>query len=256
MSRLIQALLGGCLAFGSTVSAAQDTALVAQPFYGFAYDLKTKAYLYTEVHAPVVENGREVASAIRYYDPDGREIGRKTLDYRADPYVPKFRFDLPAEHYAEAIIANGPTIELVKISEKSEQHKKLAREDGELIVADSGFNHAVKDRLDALIRGETVRFLFAVAGQLDSYRFKVRQVGEGSFDGRPTVKLLVQADSLLRFVAPDLELDYDRQSHRLREYRGISNVHDPATGKAYMARIVYPRTPPADGPRTLPPLTP
>jgi hypothetical protein len=245
MSRLTQTLFGGFALCASTFAVAQAPA--AQPFYGFAYDLKTNAYLYTEVHAPVVENGREVASTIRYFAPDGREIGRKTLDYRADPYVPTFRFDLPA---------NGPTIELVKISEKGEQHKKLAREDGELVAADSGFDHAVRDHLDALMRGETVRFRFAVAGQLDSYRFKISKVGEGRLDGRPTVKLLVQADSLLRYLAPDLALQYDTETHRLREYKGVSNIHDPATGKAYPARIVYLKSPPADGPKTLPPLTP
>ena len=222
-------------------------------FYGYAYDLDSGKYLYTEVHQPVIEGGKEVSSTIRYYTPDGKEVGKKTLDYRADAYVPKFRFDLPGEGYAEAITANGETIDMLKISGKGKEKRKSLKREG-FTAADSGFNHAVQDNLPKLVKGEVVSFRFAVAGQLDSYRFKISKVGTGTFEGKPAVKLLVQADSLLRFVAPDLNLLYDPESRRLLEYKGVSNIHDPATGKAYNARIVYFAKPPEDAPKNLPPL--
>jgi len=233
------------------------TALLARAegsFYGYAYDLKSGKYLYTEVHQPVFEGGREVSSTIRYYAPDGSEIGKKTLDYRADPYVPKFRFDLPQEGYAEAITDNGQTVELLKISGKGkpEKRKRLEREGA--TGADSGFNHVVQDSLGKLIKGEVLQFHFMIAGQLDSYRFRIRKIGDASFEGKPAVKLIAEADSLLRYVAPDLTLLYDTASKRLVEYRGVSNIHDPANGKAYNARIVYYSKPPEDAPKNLPPL--
>lgn len=246
-SRIPHALALLLLATASFVARAEGS------FYGYAYDLASGKYLYTEVHHPVIEGGKEVASTIRYFAPDGKEVGKKTLDYRADAYVPKFRFDLPGEGYAEAITANGETIDMLKISGKGkEKHKSIEREG--FTAADSGFNHAVQDNLAKLVKGETVNFKFAVAGQLDSYRFKVSKVGTGTFEGKPAVKLLVQADSLLRFVAPDLNLLYDPDSKRLLEYKGVSNIHDPATGKAYNARIVYFAKPPEDAPKNLPPL--
>ena len=232
------------------------TALAVQAegsFYGYAYDLASGKYLYTEVHQPSFENGKEVASTIRYYAADGKEVGLKTLDYRADAYVPRFRFDLPGEGYAEAITANGESITVLKISGRGKEKRKTIRREG-LTAADSGFNHAVQDNLGKLVKGETVSFRFVVAGQLDSYRFKISKVGDGSFEGKPAVKLLVQADSLLRYIAPDLNLLYDVQGKRLLEYRGVSNIHDPTTGKAYNARIVYFSKPPADAPKNLPPL--
>ena len=222
-------------------------------FYGYAYDLESGKYLYTEVHQPRFENGREVASTIRYYTPDGKQMGHKTLDYRADPYVPKFRFDLPGSGYAEGITANGESITLLKISGNGKPKLKTIVRDG-FTAADSGFNHALQDSLGKLLKGETVNFRFAVAGQLDSYRFKISKIGEGSFEGKPAVKLLVRADSLLRFIAPDLNVLYDAAGKRLLEYRGVSNIHDPATGKAYNARIAYFTKPPADAPKNLPPL--
>lgn len=222
-------------------------------FYGYAYDLESGKYLYTEVHQPTYENGKEVASTIRYYAPDGAEIGKKTLDYRADPYVPKFRFDLPDEGYAEAIVSNGETVELLKISGKGkpEKRKSLKREGA--TGADSGFNHVVQDNLGKLMKGEALQFRFMIAGQLDSYRFKIRKTGDTTFEGRPAVKLIAEADSLLRFVAPDLTLVYDIESKRLVEYKGVSNIHG-SDGKAYNARIVYFAKPPADAPKNLPPL--
>lgn len=240
---------GSALLLVATASIAQASG----SFYGYAYDLDSGKYLYTEVHQPSFENGREVASTIRYYTPDGKEVGYKTLDYRADPYVPKYRFDLPGEGYAEGITANGESITLLKISGKGKEKRKSIARDG-FTAADSGFNHAVQDSLGKLLKGETVSFRFAVAGQLDSYRFKISKVGDGSFEGKPAVKLLVQADSLLRYIAPDLNLLYDAQGKRLLEYRGVSNIHDPATGKAYNARIVYFSKPPEDAPKNLPPL--
>ncbi len=233
------------------------TALVlhAEPsFYGYAYDLKTGKYLYTEVHSPVFEGGKETASTIRYYAADGREIGKKTLDYRADPYVPKFRFDLPAEGYAEAITGNGNSIDMLKLPGKGKAEKRKSIKRDGLTAADSGFNHLVQDSIPKLLRGEIVRFRFVVAGELDSFRFKIEKVGDGTFEGKPAVKLLVQADSLLHFVAPDLNLLYDAQAKRLLEYRGVSNLHDPANGQAYNARIVYFTKPPDDAPKNLPPL--
>jgi len=244
---LFRPLLAAALALSASLAQASTG------FYGYAYDLENGKYLYTEVHQPVIEGGKTVASTIRYHAPDGTELGKKTLDYRADPFIPKFRYDLPGEGYAEAITANGEVIEVLKISGKGKEKRKSIRREG-LMAADSGFHHAIQANLPKLLKGETVSFRFIVAGQLDSYRFKVSKVGDASFEGKPAVKLLVQADSLLRYVAPDLNLLYDPVSQRLLEYKGVSNIHDPATGKAYNARIVYFSQPPADAPKTLPPL--
>lgn len=238
------------LLLATTATHAADS----KAFYGHAYDLDSGKYLYTEVHEPVFEGGREVSSTIRYYAVDGSLLGSKPLDYRNDPYVPTFRLSLVKEGYVEAITANGATVEMLKIDGKGKPEKRKSIKKDGLMAADSGFNHLLQDKLPSLIAGETLGFRFTVAGQLDSYKFRARKVGEGSFEGKTGVKLLVQADSLLRYLAPDLQLLYDPATLKLLEYRGISNLHDPATGKAYMARIAYTSVPPPDAPKNLPPL--
>ncbi len=228
----------------------------ATPFYGHAYDLKSGKYLYTEVHQPKLEGERTVASTISYYAADGASLGKKTLDYRADPFVPTFKFNLNYNGYGEAIVSNsGGKIVLAKTPKGGAAEERKSIEKSGLIAADSGFHHLVQSLLPKLVAGETVPFRFAVAGQLDAYKFAIKKTGEGSFEGKPAVKLLVQANSLLKYLAPDLQLLYDATSKRLLEYKGVSNIHDPASGKAYTVRIIYPSKPPADAPKNLPPLS-
>ena len=46
----------------------------------------------------------------------------------------------------------------------------------------------------------------------------------------------------------------DIQEEQLLEFRGISNIHDPRSGNAYVVRIAYYSQPPVDVPKALPPL--
>src|SRR3546814_12602633 len=72
-------------------------------FYGYAYDLKTNRYLYTEVHHQNVDGVRWLGGTILYYAADGTLIGDKTLDFSADPYIPVYRFDMKTDGYHEEI---------------------------------------------------------------------------------------------------------------------------------------------------------
>ena len=246
MSRLLFVLLA--LAFAGRLQAsAQD-----QPFYGYAYDLDSGKYLYTEVQDPVFEAGKQVGSRVRYVAPDGSLLGTKSLDLRPDCYVPVFRTELVKQGYVEAITAS--TADGIQMYRKSgtEKRKTIAKEG--LMVADAGFHCLLQNKLPALIAGEAINFRIAVAGELDAFRFQARKLNEDSFEGRRVVRLLIQPDSLLRYIAPELQLLYDPETRDLKEFRGISNVRNPDTGKSYMVRIAYYQTPPPDAPKNLPPL--
>ncbi len=221
-------------------------------FYGYAFDEATGRYLYTEVHSHQYDGDHWLGGTVRYFAPDNRLIGEKTLDFSQDPYVPVFRMRLPLERYEEAITSvTGGGIEMEKSVEGKREHDRIDRNAG--MVADAGFHSFVVDHLDDLQKGKTVQFPFVVAGRLTSYRFRLVKAGEGTVDGHPVLKLRGEADSLLRLVAPALSLTYDLTTHYLVEYRGVSNIHDPATGKAYPAvRIVFPSHPPAGAPSVLP----
>ncbi len=224
-------------------------------FYGYAYDLHSGQYLYTEVHHQRIEGGRWIGGVIRYYDADGREIGVKHLDFRSDPYVPVYRMRLLRPDYAEAITDNGETIQVQRQVGGGGKVEREQLPHGEQTTADSGFHAFLLSHFDDLMRGDAVTFRMVVAGSLDAFKFRARRIEDTQFEERSAVRFKVELDSLLRLLIDPLELTYDPQTHDLLEYRGISNLRDPASGKAYEARIAYYSKPPQDLAQ-LPPLEP
>ncbi len=224
-------------------------------FYGYAYDLKTNRYLYTEAHRQRLRDGHWIDGAVRYYDPDGHLIGSKTLDFSADPFVPVYRLDLPQSGYFEAITAVGERIEMAKREKSGAAVKTASVPRTPPICGDAGFHACIYAHFAELMAGQTLNFSFAVAGNLDVYKFRARRDGEAEFEGRKLVRLRLEPDSVLRWFVDPLEALYDPDGRRLVEYRGVSNLHDPRHGKPYTVRIAYYREPPPDLP-VLPPATP
>ena len=243
-----QALLLCTLVWADWATAAQQI----HRFYGYAFDSSSGEYLYTEVHQHAYEGERWLAGTIRYYSPDNQLIGEKTLDFSRDPYIPLFRLRLPGLHYEEAVTAvelNGIDMETLVNGHRLREH--LPHEIG--MVADSGFYSFMVDHLGEIQAGHSVRFPFAVAGRLNSYRFRLVRQEEAQVDGHPTLRIRAEADSLLRMVAPTLSFLYDLQTRYLIEYDGVSNIRNPVTGKPYSAvRVVYPGKPPLGAPAQLP----
>jgi len=241
--------------FSLAVAAAALSAPVGaedgtHTFNGYAYDLETGKFLYTEIHRQAIAGGRWLGGTIDYYAPDGSRIGHKTLDFSQDPYVPLYQLDLvTGGGYMEgikAVTADG--IEMQKKGYGSAKVRSATVKRKGAMVADSGFHSFLRDRFADLVAGQTVEFTFAVSGELDSYRFRARRLGDGTFEGKPAVHLKVESSTLLRFVAPHLEVLYEPEQRKLLEYRGISNLHDPRTFEPYDVRIIYPSQRPADAP--------
>ena len=225
------------IAAASAALIAHDMSM-AETVIGYARDAGSQRFLYAEVHefnrAP---DGKVLTVQSRYVDDQGREVARKSLDYRSNRYIPVYRMDVPAQRYAEGIRNNTGPVVVFKRDGEREEVKSLARESG-LEAADSGFNHLLMDQLPRLLKGETVNFRLIVAGQTDSFRFRARQVGETTFEQTPAVKLRVEPDSLLRLVVDPLELVYDREGTRLISYRGVSNIIDPRTDQVYKQVVI------------------
>ncbi|HEY1077753.1 MAG TPA: hypothetical protein VGE51_13770 [Fontimonas sp.] len=224
-------------------------------FYGYAFDLKTDKYLYTEIQEQDIDaNGKWISGRVRYVLPDGSALGNKTLDFAADPHVPVYRMELPLSGYSEGITRSTDPIVMQRQEKGKQLETESIKRDGPT-CADAGFHSFLLDHFDRLMKGEKVNLKLVVAGGLDQFKFRARRIEDGTFEGKPAVRFYVEPDSLLRFVVDPLELTYDGKTRQLLEYRGMSNVIDPATGKLFVTRISYfSKTP--DGVSNLPPLTP
>ncbi|WP_020648989.1 hypothetical protein [Solimonas variicoloris] len=246
---LIGAMMG---AIGTLTAAAGPQPL---KFYGYAYDLGSNRYLYTEVHDQRVDGERWLGGTIAYYAADGTRLGRKTLDFSQDPYVPVYRFEMDASGYLEAIFRVDERVYMRRRLRRGEELKETAVPRLASMCADSGFHALIRARFDELMSGRALHLQLAAAGSLDSYKFVVRRVDDGLFEGRAAVRLRVEPDSVLRWFVAPLELRYAPAQRRLLEYRGLSNIPDPASGRRRDVRIAYYAKPPNDVP-VLPALEP
>jgi hypothetical protein len=75
-----------------------------------------------------------------------------------------------------------------------------------------------------------------VISQFDHFRFRIRRA---EAPAGPVIRLLVEADSMLRLLVPTVKLAYDLRSRDMLEYEGLSNLVDPQTRKAPVVRITY-----------------
>ncbi|HUP92539.1 MAG TPA: hypothetical protein VM074_09860 [Solimonas sp.] len=254
---MIRALVALLLACAAAIVQAQDVSRVKDEvlrFYGYGYDLASNAYIYTEVHAQRIVDGRWAGGTITFFAPDGSRIGVKTLDFKDDPYVPVYRLDLEQDGYYEAITSGGDPMMMERRNGRERKLESAAVAKVGSVCADSGFHSFIRDHFKELLGGQTLKLRLAVAGSLDTFRFRMKRIGDTRFGEQPGVRFLVEPDSLLRFVVDPLELTYETSEMKLLEFRGISNVHDPHTGRQYTARVAYYAKPPAEAPKSLPPL--
>lgn len=244
-------LLSGCaLLLTSTLAVA---ATDDHRFYGYAYDLKTNKYLYTELHDQKLDGWRWLGGTIQYYAPDGSLMASKTLDFSADPFIPVFKLEIPSENYVESITSVTKTdFTMKKVRDGKTETETVAKLPG--MAADSGFHSAIVEHFDELRAGKTLRFKLGVAGELDTFSFVCRKIADLTLDGKPAIKMQIKLDSLLSLLAGPLEIIYSVDDRHLLDYRGISNLHNPKTGEPYNVHIVYTDKPPADAPKNLPPL--
>lgn len=242
----------GRIAPGLLLTLLAGTAVAGENlrFRGYAYGLENGTFLYTEVHEQRIEGERWLGGTIDYYAPDGARLAHKDLDFSKDPHIPRYRQRQSADGgFLEGIEGvKKDSVALFKQGAKDADVRRRTVKRAGPTTADSGFHPFLRDNFAALLAGETLRFTFIAAGRLDSYRFRAKRIGDTTFEGKPAVRFRVEPDSLLRLVADPLEITYDPGQRQLLEYRGLSNIHDPATGEPYNVRIVYPSKPPADAP--------
>ena len=222
----------------------------ALTFRGYAYDLDSGKFLYTEIHQQRISGDRWVGGTIDYYAPDGSQIGHKTLDFSQDPYIPIYKMTLtPAGGYMEGITAlSADRIEMERKGYNTDKVRTASIKRRDPTVADSGFHSFLRDRFADLVAGKTVEFTFAVSGELDRFKFRATRVADGTFEGKPALRVKIEPDTLLRLLADPLEVLYEPNQRKMLEYRGVSNLHDPKTFEAYKVRIIYPSAPPPDAP--------
>lgn len=209
-------------------------------FASRAYGRTSGELLYTEQHRQCRDdNGAPLRGEIEYFAPDGEPMGYKWLDYAPGSVAPDFELYNQLADYREGARRAAGKIELSRMDRgASEETKRIDLPRGDFVI-DSGFDEFVRQNLDVLRGGKSVRLTLVVPGRLDSYRFRAGKFDEVDHRGRTAWKITVEHDSLLvRFLVDPITLYYDAETRRLLEFQGISNISD-AQGENFDARIEY-----------------
>lgn len=227
------------LLLGARAAGAGDAVRV----FGYAYDLDNDRFLYTEVYEQTLSGGKVVASTVRYVMPDGTEFGRKAVDFSKDEFVPAYRLDLAREGYVEGIGHAPGAYTLTRQRPRGTPETETIAREG-LLAADAGLLHLLQANFDILSAGETLNFRVIAASRLAAYKFRARRIDDTTFEGKPAARVQVEMDSMLKLFAGPLVFTFG-EGHRLLEFRGPTNVRDPATGKDYKVRLAFYSSPPA-----------
>ncbi len=222
-----------------SISDGQPNATRA--FQGLAYDRKSGDFLYTEEHEQLWDGSRLVSARVTYRAPNGTVMATKTLDFANGSERPTFRMDDSRDGYVEGVSVRSTEIELFQRDKRDAELERATMPRPAELVVDAGFNYFMRNHWDAIARGETLAFDFAAPTRLDTYRFQARRVGERDLAGRPAMVVAVElATPLVRWLLDPITLTYDRETHELLEWQGISNLDDDSD-QPFDARIVFPR---------------
>ncbi len=152
---------------------------------------------------------------VEYRDPSGAVFARKWLDYGASPVAPSLRFE----------------------DSRSGERLQLGSDEVKTgVVVDAGFDNFVREQWALLAAGDAVHFRFLPAGSETALAMEARRQDDCS-DGR--LCLAVKPDNwLFALVGGTIHLVYDRDSRRLLQFRGLSNILD-ARGDSQRLVIDY-----------------
>jgi hypothetical protein len=168
---------------------------------GNAYDRESGQYLYSEYHSCT---SSKLECLVDYRDPSGQLIASKKLNYSAG--------------------ITQPTV--VMKDYRTGKDIIINSEYREGLVVDAGFDNFVRGQWDVLTTGDTVKFLFLVAGFDEPLKMRVSLDRSRSCNAKELCLEFALDSWLLRFLADPIDLVYSRDNRRLLRYQGLSNIRD------------------------------
>lgn len=209
-------------------------------YVGTAYDVAGRV-LYTESHWIRGSSGaRELLVMFRC--PDGRPFARKTVREagHADAKAPSFLLEDARTGYREGVREDdGGGREVFVRRGAAEAERSAPMTPLPELVVDAGFDSFIREHWNSLAAGKPQRFEFLLPSRLQAYPFSLSKTADDVIDGTPVRRFRLQLDAWYAFAVPAISLAYERDSKRIREYTGVSNIRD-GTGKSLKVRIEFP----------------
>ncbi|MFT6122952.1 MAG: hypothetical protein ACJASG_001480 [Oleiphilaceae bacterium] len=235
-----------CVVCFFSIFANANTALL---FTGKAYDLDSEHLLYVERHnIKLTAAGEYLSSQVNYFDPDGKLIATKYLDFSDSQTMPKLRFvdgRINAKIEVETFDKkkqHGVRILQERGSER--QVSEVKTEDKQTSIIDAGFNLYAMSNWQRLIEGGTLEMDFLALTRSEYIGFKLEPANlENKAETGHMVLSLSPQNFFISLLMEPIYLTYDINSKRLIRFEGLTNLEMVEQGKGlgdnFVARIEY-----------------
>ena len=234
---LAACLLGGLLALPGGEAAASDS----QTRIGYAFDLKSGAPLYREVHRERWEGDALLQDEVQYLLPDGSLLATKTVDYRGQPLLPDFTLKNLRSGHEEGAVKRDGKYDLRFIKKAGGKLKTRTVPLPEAGVSDAGFDRLIAAEWRQLVEGKRLTRPFLIPARLGFIKFRIYQSQVIAEPGAPKRRRMTvePASFWLRMFVDPLLLDYAHDQPHLLSFKGLSNMRTQK-GPSYRARILFP----------------
>lgn len=160
-----------------------------------------------------------------YRDAAGREIGRMEADYGRYRFAPAYRM-VDVRHDTEEVVRRDGSLVHVEVRQGERVRRRtLQLGSGRELIVGPGFNEFIAANWDTLLSGRTLVSDFVIPSRLQLVAFRIRHTPEGQSPRGHRFTVSVD-NAFLRLLAPQLVVEYDRQTRALLSYAGPSNVND------------------------------
>jgi hypothetical protein len=230
-----------CSHIASLASIGIATACPAGQYYqGYAYSASDNRLLYRETHWLYSDNGVEHRLVI-YTCPDGAPFVRKRVDTAPGAATPDVDLFDGRVGYREGVRTLEGRREVFAQADARapERRAPLPLPPPPNAVIDAGFDAFVREHWDTLSQAGLSPVPFLVPSELRYLDFSARMLRDQQADGGDMRWFRLQLSSWYGFALPHIDVAYDRQTHELREYSGLSNIRD-GEGRNLRVTIRFP----------------
>ena len=209
-------------------------------FQGIAKDLVSREMLYREVHSEIYSEKGHYRTQTNFFGSNNRLIATRNLDFTNSKSRPEYTFHDYRTGSKESV-TNKNGIFTITYQENRESPLILKSiEVPEPAVVDGGFNYFVKSEWNRLKEGKTVVFNFISTARQDYYRFQLSmQANKNNAQNNHVTIIMEPVSYILKALLDPVIITYDKNTQRIVNYRGISNIKD-LTGNSYFATLTYP----------------
>lgn len=210
-------------------------------YTGYAYELNSDAFIYTEHHEEFRRDGVLLADRVTYKKPDGSVIAQKVVRFDQNTVAPDFLKEDYRTGFQEGATQDKTHLTLLLKRTADGDMKKTKLQKPEDLVIDAGFNQYVIQHWDALLKGKRQVFKFAIPTRNEYFQFRLEKSGTEQIEGRETVVFRMALNAFLfRLFVDDIIVGYDAETKSLSFYKGLSNIRDN-DGELYKAMIKFPQ---------------